>query len=42
MFNDAKKSKYLVFVVSIISSIIGSELIDNMIDKILFKPIEPS
>ena len=42
VFNDIiKNQRYLVFVVSIISSIIGSELIDNIIDKILFyKPIE--
>ena len=42
VFNDIiKNQRYLVFVISIISSIIGSELIDNMIDKILFyKPIE--
>lgn len=42
IFNDIiKNQRYLVFVISIISSIIGSELIDNMIDKILFyKPIE--
>lgn len=42
IFNDIiKNQRYLVFMISIISSIIGSELIDNMIDKILFyKPIE--
>ena len=42
VLNDIiKNQRYLVFVISIISSIIGSELIDNMIDKLLFyKPIE--
>ena len=42
VFNDIiKNQRYLVFVISIISSIIGSELIDNIIDKLLFyKPIE--
>lgn len=42
IFNDIiKNQRYLVFVISIISSIIGSELIDNIIDKLLFyKPIE--
>lgn len=42
ILNDIIKNKrYLVFVISIISSIIGSELIDNIIDKILFnKSIE--
>ena len=42
VLNDIiKNQRYLVFVISIISSIIGSELIDNMIDKLLFyKSIE--
>ena len=40
-FNHILKNKqYLIFVISIISSLIGTELIDNCIDKVLYnKPI---
>ena len=37
IFNEIMKNgRYLVFVISIISSIIGSDLIDNLIDRYLF------
>lgn len=37
IFNDIMKNgRYLVFIISIVSSIIGSDLIDNIIDKYLF------
>lgn len=41
-FNHILKHKrYLIFVISIISSLIGTELIDNCIDKVLYnKPID--
>lgn len=39
--NIIKNKRYLVFIISIISSIIGTELIDNFIDNVLYnEPID--